>query len=66
MDPRLGVATVNDELLMVVLVLGLEVLMNNIGIDDEDTLGFSVGSSVFITYGKICGFITRKYFEEKD
>ena len=38
--------------LMVVLVLGSEVLMNYIGIDEEYTLFFSVGSSDSITYGR--------------
>ena len=36
---------------MVVLVLGVEVLMNHIVIDEEDTLGSSVRSSDGITYG---------------
>ena len=30
-------------MLMMVLVLGLEVVMNHIGLDDEDIMGFSVG-----------------------
>ena len=30
--------TVKYEVLMVLVVLGLEVMINNIGIDDEDTL----------------------------
>ena len=51
---------------MVVLVLGLEVPMNHIGIDDEYMLGSSVGSFDGMTYGKTCGFIARKYLEEKD
>ena len=34
------------------MVLVLEVLMNNIGIDEEDMLGSSVGSSDGITYLK--------------
>ena len=37
---------------MVVLVLGLELIMKHIRIDDEDTLGSSVGSSYGITYEK--------------
>ena len=37
---------------MVVLLLGLEVLMNHIGIDEEDTFVSSVGSFNGITYGK--------------
>ena len=41
-----------DELLMVVKVMGLEVLMNHIGLDDEDTLGSSVGSFDGMTYEK--------------
>ena len=48
---------------MVVLVMGLEVLMKQIGLDEEDTLGSSVGSSDGITYKKICGFIAGKYLE---
>ena len=47
--------------LMVVLVLGLEGLMNYIWIDEEYTMGYSVGSSDVITYGKTCGFIVGKY-----
>ena len=38
--------------LMVVLVLKLEVIMNNIGIDEEDKLGFSVGYFCGIHYVK--------------
>ena len=49
--------------MIVVLVLGLEVLMNHIGIDYEDTLGSSVGSSDGITYEKNCGLISGKYLE---
>ena len=37
---------------MVVLVLNLEVIMNNIGIDEEDNLGSSVGSFGGINYVK--------------
>ena len=37
---------------MVVLVLGLEVPMNHIGINDEDTMGSSVGSFDGMTYEK--------------
>ena len=33
-----------DEMFMVVLVMGLKFRMNYIRLDDEDTLGFSVGS----------------------
>ena len=40
----LGVATVQYEVLMVVLVMGLEVLNNQIGLDDEDKLDSYVGS----------------------
>ena len=43
-----------------VLVLGLEVITNKIGLNDEDTLGSSVGSFDGITYKKICGFILKK------
>ena len=35
---------------MVVLVLGLEVIMNHIGIDDEGNLGTSIGYFYVITY----------------
>ena len=37
---------------MVVVVLGLELLMNHIGIDEEDTMGSYVGYFDGITYGK--------------
>ena len=37
---------------MVVLVLGLKLLINHIGIDDEDTMGSSVGSFGGMTYVK--------------
>ena len=43
---------------MVVLVLGLEGLVNHIGIDEEDTLDSSFDSSDVITYRKTCGFIS--------
>ena len=42
-----------DEVLMVVLVLGLEVIINHIGIDEEDMMGSSVGSFDGTTNGKI-------------
>ena len=45
-------ATVKHEVMMVIMVLVLEVLMNHIGIDDEDTLGYSVGSVDGMTYEK--------------
>ena len=38
---------------MVVLVLGLEVMINHIGINDKDTMGSSVGSFDGTTHGKI-------------
>ena len=38
--------------LIVVVVLGLEVLMNHIGLDEGYTLGSSVGYFDGITYGK--------------
>ena len=44
---------------MVVLVLGLEVPLNHIGIDDEYTLGSSFGSFDGMTYRKTCRFIAR-------
>ena len=37
---------------MVVLILGLELIMNHIGLDEEDMLVSSVGSFDGITYGK--------------
>ena len=55
-----------DDVLILVLVLGLEVLMNHIGIYDEGNLGSSVGSFYCMTYEKTYGFIAIKYFEEKD
>ena len=48
---------------MVVLVLGLEVIMHHIGIDNEDNMGSSVGSFDGINYEKTCGFISGKYIE---
>ena len=53
-----------DEVLVTVPVMGLEVLMNHIGIDDKDTLSSSVGSFDGIME-KTCGFIDRRYPEEK-
>ena len=41
-----------DEVLVTVPVMGLEVLMNHIGIDDKDTLSSSVGYFDGMTYGK--------------
>ena len=52
-DPGRGVATVPDEVLMVVLVVGLEVIINHIGINDEDMMGSSVGYFDGTTHGKI-------------
>ena len=52
MEAELGVATLKDEVLMVMLVLKLEVLMNYIRLDDEDTLGSSVESFDGMTYLK--------------
>ena len=37
---------------MVVLALGLEVLMNHIGLDDKNTLGSSIGYFDGMTYEK--------------
>ena len=51
---------------MVVLVLVLEVLMNHIGINVEDMMGFSVGTFDSMTHEKNCGLIARKYLGEKD
>ena len=45
-------ATFKDEVLMVMMVLKLEVLMNYIRLDDEDTLGSSVESFDGMTYKK--------------
>ena len=42
-----------DNVLMAVLVLGLEVIINHIGIDEEDMIGSSVGSFDGTTNGKI-------------
>ena len=42
-----------DEVLVVVLVLGLEVIINHIGINEEDTMGSSVGSFDGTTHRKI-------------
>ena len=41
-----------DEVLMVMMVLGLEGLMNNIISDKEDTLGSSIGSFADMTHPK--------------
>ena len=59
-------ATVQDDVLMVVLVLGLEVPMNHIGIDVEYMLGSSVGSFDGMTYEKNLWVHCQKYLEEKD
>ena len=50
---------------MVVLVLGLEVMINHIGINDKDMTGSSVGSfdgttHVKITVGSLPGNILKK------
>ena len=42
-----------DKVLMAVLVLGLGVIINHIGIDEEDMMGSSVGSFDDTTHGKI-------------
>ena len=44
--------TVKGELLVVVLVLGLEILMNHIGLNGEDTMSCSFGSFDGMTYEK--------------
>ena len=50
---------------MVVMVLGLEVLTNHIGIDYEGTMGSSIGSFDGMTYGGgTCGFIARKSLQK--
>ena len=56
-----------DEVLMVVLVLGLEFIINHIGIDDEYTMGSSVRSFDGTTHGKIpVGSLPENILEEKD
>ena len=65
-ETLLVMETVKGELLVVVLVLGLEILMNHIGLNDEDTMGCSFGSFDGMTYEKPREFIARKYFEEKN
>ena len=50
---------------MVLLVVGLEVIMNHIGLDEEDTIGSSVGSSDDITYEKTCGFIAGNLLSKR-
>ena len=47
-----GVATVYVVVLMVVIVMGLEVLTNHIGVDEEDTMGSSIVSFDGIPSGK--------------
>ena len=47
---------------MMVLVLGLEVIMNHIGINDEDTLVSSVGSFCGKTYEKNLWVNCQKIF----
>ena len=42
-----------DKVLMAVLVLGLEVIINHIGINEENNMGSSVGSFDGTTNGKI-------------
>ena len=64
-EPWGGVEEVNDDVLMVVLVLGLEVLTNQIGLDEEDTLGYSVGSFDGLTYGKNLWLHFQKTFLRK-
>ena len=54
-----------DEVLVVVLDLGLEVRMNHIGIYDEDTLGYSVGSFDGMTYEKKMWVHFKKIFSMK-
>ena len=51
-----------DEVLVVVLVLGLEVIINHIGIDEEDTMGSSVGSFDCTTNGKYLWVHCQKIF----
>ena len=51
-----------DEVLMVVLVLGFEVIINHIGIDEEDTMGSSVGSFNCTTNEKYLWVHCQKIF----
>ena len=50
---------------MVVMVMGLEVLINHIGIHDEDIMGSYVGSFDGITYGKKLWVHFQKIFWRK-
>ena len=52
-------------MLPLVLVLGLEVRMNHIGIDYKDTLGSSTGSFDGMNYGKNLLVNLQKYIEQK-
>ena len=55
-----------DKVLMVVLVLGLEFIMSHIVIDDEYTMGSSVGSFDGTTNGKISvGSLTENVFNKR-
>ena len=51
-----------DEVLMVVLVLVLEVLINHIGLNDEDILGSYVGSFDGTNYEKNLWIHCQKIF----
>ena len=57
--------TVKDEVLMVLLVLGLEVIMNQIGIDDEGILGYYAGSFDSMTYEKKLWVIFQNVLRKK-
>ena len=51
---------------MVVLVLSMEVLVNQIRLDNEDTLGSSVGSVDVITYEKkTVGSLSENIFNKR-
>ena len=55
-----------DDVLMMVLVLGLEFIMNHIGIADEYTMGSSVGSFGGTTHGKIpVGSLPENIFKKR-
>ena len=55
-----------DEVLMVVLVLGLEFIFNHIGINDEYTMGSSVRSFDGTTHGKIpVGSLPENIFKKR-
>ena len=50
---------------MLVLVLGLEVLMNHRRLDDEDMLGYFVGSFDGMTYKKHVGSLPENIVNKR-